>query len=64
MCFTGDAGFTVHQRVNRGTIDRARQAGQITASDVAAWWAAMERAAEAQTFFAANLGFIVAGRKP
>jgi ubiquinone/menaquinone biosynthesis C-methylase UbiE len=64
MCFTAEAGFTVHQRVNRGTIDRARQAGQITAGDVAAWWAAMERAAEAQTFFAANLGFIVAGRKP
>ena len=64
MCFTADAGFTVHQRVNRGTIDRARQAGQISASDVAAWWTAMERAAEAQTFFAANLGFIVAGRKP
>jgi ubiquinone/menaquinone biosynthesis C-methylase UbiE len=64
MCFTGAAGFTVHQRVNRGTIDRARQAGQISASDVAAWWTAMERAAEAQTFFAANLGFIVAGRKP
>jgi ubiquinone/menaquinone biosynthesis C-methylase UbiE len=64
MCFTGDAGFTVHQRVNRGTIDRARQAGQISARDVAAWWTAMERAAEAQTFFAANLGLIVAGRKP
>jgi ubiquinone/menaquinone biosynthesis C-methylase UbiE len=64
MCFSGDAGFTVHQRVNRGTIDRARQAGQITASEVTAWWAAMERAAAAQTFFAANLGFIVAGRKP
>ena len=64
MCFTGDAGFTVHQRVNRGTIDRARQAGQIDASEVTAWWAALERGAEAQTFFAANLGFIVAGHKP
>ena len=64
MCFSGDAGFAVYQRVNRGTIDRARQVGQVTASDVAAWWAAMERAAEEQTFFAANLGFIVAGDKP
>jgi len=64
MCFTGGAGFTVHQRVNRGTIDRALQTGQVTATDVAAWWAAMERAAEAQTFFSANLGFIVAGHKP
>jgi ubiquinone/menaquinone biosynthesis C-methylase UbiE len=64
MCFSGQAGFAVHQQVNRGTLDRAVQAGQITAGEVAAWWTALEQAAEAQTFFAANLGFIVAGYKP
>jgi len=42
----------------------AVQAGQITAAEVATWWTAQEEAAEAQTFFAANLVFIVAGRKP
>jgi ubiquinone/menaquinone biosynthesis C-methylase UbiE len=63
MCFSGRDGFAIHQRVNRGTLDRAMQAGQVTASDVAAWWAALEQAAKAQTFFAANLGFIAAGCK-
>jgi hypothetical protein len=31
---------------------------------VAAWWAALERVAEAETFFSAVLGFIAAGYKP
>jgi hypothetical protein len=39
-------------------------AGQISASDVAAWWAALERVAEADTFFSAVLSFIAAGYKP
>ena len=64
MCFSGQAGFAIYQQVNRGTLDRAVQSGQITAGDVAAWWTALEQAAGAQTFFAANLGFIVAGDKP
>ena len=63
LCFSGAAGFTVYQRLNRGTIDRAVQAGQVSASEVAAWWADLERAAEAETFFSAVLGFIVAGYK-
>jgi len=64
ICFSGAAGFAVYQQLNRGTIDRARQSGQVTADEVAAWWAALTQAAEAETFFSAVLGFIVAGRKP
>jgi hypothetical protein len=64
MCLSGAAGFAIYRQLNRGTIDRAVQAGQVTASQVAAWWAALERAAESETFFAVNLGFIAAGCKP
>jgi ubiquinone/menaquinone biosynthesis C-methylase UbiE len=63
LCFTGATGFAVYQRLNQGTIDRAVQAGQVTADEVAAWWGALTRAAEAETFFSAVLGFIAAGRK-
>jgi len=62
LCFSGAAGFAVCQQLNRGTIDRARQAGRVTAGEVAGWWAALSEAAEA--FFSAVLGFIAAGRKP
>jgi ubiquinone/menaquinone biosynthesis C-methylase UbiE len=64
LCFCGAAGFAIYQRLNRGTLDRAVQAGQVSASEVAAWWASLERAAEAETFFWAVLGFIAAGYKP
>ena len=64
LCFSGTAGFAVYQRLNRGTIDQAVQAGQVSASEAAAWWAALERAAEAETFFSAVLGFIATGYKP
>jgi ubiquinone/menaquinone biosynthesis C-methylase UbiE len=63
LCFPGAAGFAVYQRLNRATIDQAVPAGQVSASEVAAWWAALERAAEAGTFFSAVLGFIAAGCK-
>ena len=36
---------------------------QVTAAEVAAWWAALARAAEAETCFLAVLGFIAVGRK-
>jgi ubiquinone/menaquinone biosynthesis C-methylase UbiE len=62
LCFCGAAGFAVYQQLNRGTIDRAVQADQVSASEAAAWWAALERAAE--TFFSAVLGLIAAGDKP
>ena len=45
ICLSGAAGFAIYQQLNRGTIDRAREAGQVTASEVAAWWAALKRAA-------------------
>jgi ubiquinone/menaquinone biosynthesis C-methylase UbiE len=64
LCLSGAAGFAIYQQLNQGTIDRGRQAGQVTAEEVAAWWAALTRAAEAETFFSAVLGFIAAGRKP
>ena len=64
ICFSGAAGFAVYQQLNQGTIDRAVQSGQVTAGEVAAWWATLTRAAEAEAFFSAVLGFIVAGRKP
>ena len=64
ICFSGASGFAVYQRLNQGTIDRAAQAGQVTPDEVAAWWAALTQAAEAETFFTVVLGFIAAGRKP
>lgn len=64
LCFSGAAGFAVYQRLNQGTLDRAVQAGQVAADEVAAWWAALTQAAQAETFFSAVLGFIAAGRKP
>jgi ubiquinone/menaquinone biosynthesis C-methylase UbiE len=63
LCFSGAAGFAVYQRLNRGTIDRAMEAGQVNASEVAAWWAALEQAAGAETFFSTVLGFIAVGYK-
>jgi ubiquinone/menaquinone biosynthesis C-methylase UbiE len=63
ICLSGAAGFAIYEQLNQGTIDRARQAGQVTAEEVAAWWAALTRAAETETFFSAVLGFIAAGRK-
>lgn len=63
LCFLGAAGFAAYQQLNRGTIDRAVQAGQVSAGEVSAWWASLEQAAEAETFFSAVLGFIAAGYK-
>jgi len=60
---SGAAGFAIYQQLNQGTIERARQAGQVTADEAAAWWTALSRAAETETFFSAVLGFIAAGRK-
>jgi ubiquinone/menaquinone biosynthesis C-methylase UbiE len=64
VILSGAAGFAMYRRLNEGTIAAAARAGQITATEVASWWAGFEPAAAAETFFAANLGFIVAGRKP
>jgi ubiquinone/menaquinone biosynthesis C-methylase UbiE len=64
VCLSGACGFGMYRRLNEGTIARAAAADQIIAAEAAAWWEGSERAAAAETFFAANLGFIVAGRKP
>jgi len=64
ICLSGSAGFAVYQQLNQGTIDRAVQAGQVPAEEVAAWWEALKRAGETEMFFTAILGFIVAGNKP
>jgi ubiquinone/menaquinone biosynthesis C-methylase UbiE len=64
LCMSGAAGFAIYQRLNQGTIDRAVQAGQVSAEEAATWWAALTQAAEAETFFSAVLGFIASGRKP
>ena len=43
---SGSPGFAVYQQLTRGTIDRAVQLGQISATEAARWWADLEQAAE------------------
>jgi ubiquinone/menaquinone biosynthesis C-methylase UbiE len=64
VCLSDASGFGMYRRLNEGTIARAAAAGHIIPAEAAAWWEGLEGAAAAETFFAANLGFIVAGRKP
>jgi ubiquinone/menaquinone biosynthesis C-methylase UbiE len=64
ICLSGAAGFGIYQQLNQGTIDRAVQADQVTAEEVAAWWEALKRAGQTETFFTAVLGFIAVGCKP
>jgi ubiquinone/menaquinone biosynthesis C-methylase UbiE len=64
ICLTGERGFGMYQQLNHGTIDAATQAGRLTADEAAAWWEALAQAARADTFLAANLGFIAIGRRP
>jgi hypothetical protein len=64
MGLTGRPGFGLYQQLNRGTLDQARQAGQIEDERLAQWWTTLEQAAEAGTFFALSLGFIATGTKP
>jgi ubiquinone/menaquinone biosynthesis C-methylase UbiE len=37
VCLSGAAGFAAYEQLNRGTIDRAMHAGQVTPGEVAAW---------------------------
>jgi ubiquinone/menaquinone biosynthesis C-methylase UbiE len=64
ICLTGARGFAMYQQLNEGTIAAATRAGRITPDEAAAWWEGLHRAGQAETFLAANLGFIVVGRKP
>jgi hypothetical protein len=54
----------MYRQLNEGTIAAAEHAGRITAEEVGAWWDGLEQAGRAETFLAANLGFIVVGRRP
>lgn len=47
-----------------GTLDRAAEAGVATVDEVSEWFADLERARDDGTFFCANMGYIVSGRKP
>jgi ubiquinone/menaquinone biosynthesis C-methylase UbiE len=64
LCLTGARGLAMYRRLNEGTIAAATEAGHLAADDAAAWWESLEQAGRTETFLAANLGFIVAGRKP
>jgi ubiquinone/menaquinone biosynthesis C-methylase UbiE len=64
LCLTGARGLAMYRQLNEGTIAAATDAGRITADDAAAWWDGLERSGSTETFLAANLGFIVVGRKP
>jgi ubiquinone/menaquinone biosynthesis C-methylase UbiE len=46
------------------TLERAQQAGAISSDEASAWIAELETADRAGRFFAAAVGFTVAGRKP
>lgn len=47
-----------------GTMQRACEAGVATTDEVAAWFTDLEQARDSGTFFCANMGYIVSGRKP
>ena len=53
--------YSIFHRVVSGTIERAAQAGQLSADEVETWWRALEDASAARQFFAAFPGFIVCG---
>jgi ubiquinone/menaquinone biosynthesis C-methylase UbiE len=60
---TGAAGFAAYQQLTKGTIARAVEQGQLDADEAESWWVDLQRAADSQSFFSANLGIIIAGRK-
>ena len=60
---TGPSGFELYRQSNQGTISRAVQSGRITPTEEAAWWAALEHAAQTGTFCSINLGVTVTGQK-
>ena len=46
-----------------GTLERAVRAGIATVDEVSDWFADLERARDNGTFFCANMGYVVSGRK-
>lgn len=47
-----------------GTLERAAEAGVATVDEMSNWFSDLERARDNGTFFCANMGYIVSGRKP
>lgn len=47
-----------------GTLERAADAGIATGAEISDWFADLDRARDNGTFFCANMGYIVPGRKP
>ena len=56
--------FDLGGRSFYGTLERAAEAGVATVDEVSDWFADLERARDNGTFFCANMGYIVSGRKP
>ena len=52
-----------NQLLISGTLERATEAGVLTASEAGLWLADLERARDSGCFFCADMGFIVAGNK-
>ena len=48
----------------RTTVERVQTAGEISASEAAAWLADLEQRSQAGRFFAAITAFAISGRKP
>ncbi len=56
--------YPLFQRVAQGPLSHLVEAGELSQSDVEAWFDGLEQADRAGHFFCAVLGFIVSGRKP
>ncbi len=56
--------YFLWERLVRGTLDQAVEAGEISASEVETWWRDLEKTNQAEHFFGAHLGFIVSGQRP
>lgn len=48
----------------REFTDRAQEAGEVSATEVASWLGELEQASQEGRFFAAMTFFFVSGRKP
>jgi len=55
--------FDLGGRSFYGTLECAAEAGVATVDEVSDWFADLERARDNGTFFCANMGYIVSGRK-
>lgn len=56
--------LAVYRRLVQGSLDAAVRCGELTGAEIAQWWNDLTRAEEAGGLFAANLGFVVHGRRP